>query len=369
MIFSNIVKHLYFYFIVSLIVSCNIKEEPSYSYKHPILFTPQSYICYKTNQAINIDGILSDSEWNSISWTDSFVDIQGALKQNPSLHTQVKMTWDESYFYFGALLQEPHIWATLTERDAIIYHDDDFEIFIDPDSDGHNYLEFEMNAFNTIWDLLMLYPYGLDDRRNYIMNWDIRGIKSAVHINGTINNPTDIDSFWSLEVAIPWDTFRDLKKGEAKPQNGDQWRVNFSRVDWPVSIQDNTYKKKVDKNGKILPENNWVWSPTGFINMHKPETWGYVQFETKPNQLFNSNEDEKIIWALWQIYYQIKECVKNNKTHCLPSMITIPDIEILKYSFEPDISIYKHGFYIHATTPQGKKIILDHKGQLERVNF
>ena len=29
---------------------------------------------------------------------------------------------------------------------------------------------------------------------------------------------------------------------------------------------------------KGRPERNWVWSPQGVIDMHRPERWGYVQF-------------------------------------------------------------------------------------------
>ena len=27
-------------------------------------------------------------------------------------------------------------------------------------------------------------------------------------------------------------------------------------------------------------EDNWVWSPQGFVDMHRPESWGFVQFST-----------------------------------------------------------------------------------------
>ena len=63
------------------------------------------------------------------------------------------MLWDDEYFYFAAELIEDQIWATLTERDSVIFYDNDFEIFIDPDGDSHQYYEFEINALNTVWDL------------------------------------------------------------------------------------------------------------------------------------------------------------------------------------------------------------------------
>ncbi len=339
------------------------KPSSELEYKHPIPFHPKRYICQFIEEPIIIDGKLESKEWASASWTEDFVDIEGSLKSIPSLQTKAKMAWDSQYFYVGAILYDPHIWATLTERDAIMYHDDDFEIFIDPDGDGHNYLEFEMNAFNAIWDLLMLYPYYIDDGRNYLMNYDIRGIKSAVHIEGSINQPDDQDKYWSVEVAIPWQTFEDLMVRGGIPETGDQWRINFSRVDWTMSIEDDRYTK-VKKKNRPLPEANWVWSPIGYINMHKPELWGYVQFEKEAGVQFKEREIEKVKWGLWQIYYQLKECHKSNIT-CRASQVSLPTVDISDYSFEPSIDVSENGFHISV---QGKKeeiLTLNDKGKLE----
>ena len=59
------------------------------------------------------------------------------------------MLWDDKYLYIGAEMEEPHVWATLTKHDSVIFHDNDFELFVDPDGDNHNTTEFEMNALNT----------------------------------------------------------------------------------------------------------------------------------------------------------------------------------------------------------------------------
>src|SRR5262249_23844236 len=61
------------------------------------------------------------------------------------------------------------------------------------------------------------------------------------------------------------------------PKDGDQWRVNFSRVEWEHEIVEGKYRKVKGKD-----EDNWVWSPQGVIDMHRPERWGYVQFSTAP---------------------------------------------------------------------------------------
>ena len=86
----------------------------------------------------------------------------------PRFRTRAKMLWDDEYFYIAAELEEPHVWGTLTQHDSVIFHDNDFEVFIDPDGDNHEYYEIEINALNTEWDLFLTKPYrdgGPADRR------------------------------------------------------------------------------------------------------------------------------------------------------------------------------------------------------------
>ena len=92
--------------------------------------------------------------------------------------------------------------ATLTKHDSVIFHDNDFEIFIDPDGDNHEYYEIEINALNTEWDLFLKKPYrdGGPARQRV---GDPRP-KTAFHVDGTLNNPSDTDASWSVEFAIPW---------------------------------------------------------------------------------------------------------------------------------------------------------------------
>ena len=187
------------------------------------------------------------------------------------------MLWDDRYFYVGAWLEEPHVWGKLTRRDAVIYHDNDFEVFIDPDGDNHLYYELEINALGTEWDLLLIRPYR--DGAPAVNAWDIQGLRTAVHVDGTLNHPSDTDRGWSVEIAIPWDVLQQCAGRPAPPEPGHIWRVNFSRVQWRTSHQDGSYEKVLDPDtGRSLPEDNWVWSPQGLIAMHYPEQWGEVIF-------------------------------------------------------------------------------------------
>lgn len=242
---------------------------------------PRHYVCYRTaatnassSEKMVIDGRLDEAAWKQAPWSDHFVDIEGLLRLPPRLRTRVKMLWDDRALYIAAELEEPDVWGTLKRHDSVIFYDNDFEIFLDPDGDNHRYGEFEMNALNTGWDLFLPKPYkdggGANDA------WEIRGIETAVFVDGSLNDPRDEDRGWFLEVAIPWSALGQLVEGSAPslpPQADDVWRINFSRVEWQHEIVDGEYRKVLGR-----AEDNWVWSPQGVINMHRPETWGYLTF-------------------------------------------------------------------------------------------
>jgi len=373
---------LIFFTLIFLVVlsSCTTTEtlptlpqstnNPLVNYEHSIKFQPEQYVCYKTSTPIKIDGKLEEQDWAAAPATNNFVDIEGNLKPLPFLNTYAKMLWDENYFYIAAYLEEPHIWATLTERDAVIFYDDDFEVFIDPDGDGHNYYEFEMNAFNTVWDLILLKPYRVDNQPKVLNNWEIKGLQSAVYIEGTHNEPSDRDTFWSVEIAFPWSVLKELSAVPVPPKEGNQWRVNFSRVDWTMDTINNQYTKRLRPNSdKPLPENNWVWSPQGRIAMHHPETWGYVQFTDEQvgekNIPFAENKEEKIKWVLWQLHFQQVAYFKKYKRYCSDiAELTPVEVAIPTYSFSPVLENYTGGYQIIVDGLGDNKWKINEKGQL-----
>jgi predicted metalloprotease with PDZ domain len=234
---------------------------------------PKGYVCERATTPISVDGRLDDDAWKVAAWTDVFVDIEGAIRARPRFATRAKMLWDDEFLYIGALLEEPHVWGTLTAHDSVIFEDNDFEIFIDPDGDNHDYYEIEINALNTVWDLMLKKPYR--DGGPAINEWEIAGLKTAVHVDGTLNNPRDSDRSWSVELAIPWKALGEFAHRSTPPKAGDQWRINFSRVEWRHDTAGGKYQKVLKSS-----EDNWVWSPQGAVDMHRPERWGYVQFST-----------------------------------------------------------------------------------------
>ena len=203
---------------------------------------PKQYQCNKTSEIMKMDGKADEASWAAAAWTDHFVDIEGNTKPLPYFKTRVKMLWDDKYMYFFAEMEESHLWATLKERDAVIFHDNDFEIFIDPDHDTFNYYELEFNAFGTLWDLLLTKPY--KDNGQAIDAWDVRDIKYALDLKGTINDPSDVDEGWNIEIAIPWSVLEECAKHNGPPNEGEEWKVNFSRVEWETDIIGGKYVKK-----------------------------------------------------------------------------------------------------------------------------
>lgn len=245
------------------------------------------YRCRRVHQPLVIDGVLTHPGWDELPWTDDFVDITGAQILRPRYRTRAKMAWDDRYFYVGAELQEPHVWGTITEKNAVMFEDNDFEIFIDPDGDGLNYYEFEINALGSIWELSLPKPYG--DGGVPRLGCNIPGLRSAVGVRGSLNDPSDVDEAWTVAVAIPWSGLAEYHAaGACPPRPGAVWRLNFSRVQWRHDVVDGRYVRipphgtpiaeSLNPEEQPHPEDNWVWSAQGAINMHLPLRWGEVEF-------------------------------------------------------------------------------------------
>ena len=323
---------------------------------------PKTYTANKIANPILIDGDESDPAWKNAQWTDLFEDIENNIK--PKYATKVKMLWDETNFYILAKIDEPHVWANLKQRDTIIFYNNDFEVFIDPDGDTFNYYELEINALNTAWDLFLSKPYREND--NVVLNdWNIPGLKSAVKISGTLNNPNDTDEGWVLEMAIPWASYKKSYNENNVPADK-FWRVNFSRVNWQHSLVDGKYERKKDTDGKFLAEYNWVWSPMGVINMHEPEKWGYVYFSSKEEKdTFTIPQDEKVKWELYNLYRAQKEYYQKNKAWAKAlTDLTKETIKVDGKVLKPILENHSSGYNILVKSPfSNQTFIIKEDGQ------
>lgn len=255
------------------------------------------YTAYKISSAPKIDGRLDEAIWKNAPRSNRFVDlISGA---STYLDTRASVLWDDQYLYVGYWIEEPNITATHTQRDALIYQDNDVEFFI-AGADG--YYEFEINSFGTIYEVLFFWldAYGKKGYNNLpefkrdvpgakvfhgvgyrhprgnrigFWKWDMPGLQSAVNVEGSINDDKDKDKGWTVEIAIPWSSLKILADCDGRklpPLPKDVWRMDFSRFN----------KKK----GDINDSGGWAWSSHGVWDSHVPECFTYIHFSDKENK-------------------------------------------------------------------------------------
>jgi len=328
---------------------------------------PRTYVAHYTAETITVDGKMTEVAWHKAKWSKLFIDIEG--QKTPQFETRVKMLWDMDNLYIYADLKEPHVWGTLKQKDTVIFYNNDFEVFIDHDGDTHNYYELEINALNTIWDLYLSKPYR--NGAHVLNNWDIKGLRSAVYVNGTLNDPSDIDKGWMLEIAIPWSFTKGSVEPATVPKN-QFWRINFSRVNWDFDLVDNRYSRKKDDQSNYLPENNWVWSPQGVVNMHEPEHWGYVYFSTDKfaqNTTFTVPQDEYIKWYLYELFRDYRDENKRNVIWKKDGLkLTTKAKLILGKWISPILERNNFGFHIWALSPfTGNKLVIYPDGKFESI--
>lgn len=357
-----------FQFLPLIIYSQKLEKE----FGH-LFIPPQTYVVYQTSEPISIDGKANEPAWSKAGCTAQFIDIEGDLKPKPTYATRLKMLWDKQGLYLFAELEEPDVWAYYQQHDQIVYHENDFEIFIDPDRDSRNYFEFEVNAANTLFDLFLPKPYR--DGGNPLLTWDAEGFKSAVSIDGTLNNPADRDKKWNVELFIPFSSLHAENVKTPVPASGEVWKIDFSRVEWQTQIADGKYiKKKDNKTGKFLNENNWVWSATGEINMHVPERWGMIQFseETigKGWTKFQMPADEELKKLLWLTYYKQSEYKRRTGDFAQSlEQISVPEQVQLDSGIKVslDLKITKSGYLVSLTSGAGAQFRINENGLLEAI--
>lgn len=167
----------------------------------------------------------------------------------PQQGTRVWLACDVDEMRVLIRAEDTHIFATLTERDALLYTEEVVEVFLDPVGDAASYFEIEVNPLNAVLDLVLR-----RNRSGYRKDfaWQCEGLRTHVR-----REP----AAWTAELAIP---FRSLAAEPARP--GDKWRANFTRIDRPIGI----------------PRELTAWSPTGLANFHVPERFGVIEFTLPP---------------------------------------------------------------------------------------
>ena len=252
------------------------------------------YTAFRIHEPIQIDGRLDEPAWQRAPRSPRFVDI---LSGQPARHdTRAAIVWDDRNLYLAYRVEEPFVHAKFTTNNSPIYYDNDVEFFI---AGRDAYYEFEINAYNTTYEVFFIWedayerggfaaapefaranlkPFnGVDfkthprGQRLGQFDWHFPGKQTAVFIDGTVNDDTDRDRGWTVELAFPWPGLQWLAKADGRalpPKEGDEWRMDFSRF--------NTYKEALPAKDSA----GWVWTRHGIWDSHVPECFAIVRFTT-----------------------------------------------------------------------------------------
>lgn len=224
--------------------------------------------CLQTRDAPVIDGRGDDPAWERAVRVD-LVDV-AHLDRTPHAHaTSARLLWDHEALYVLFEASDPDVWSSLSNRDDPLYNEEVVELFIDPDGDGLNYVEIEINPVGTVFDLLV--TKSLRQGGRGLPEWN-PALNAAVSTQGTLNDPSDTDLSWTAEIALPWSTLRsDLLDVPGTmplpPQIGDRWRLNLYRYE------------RIRTNGVATGVIEYsAWSPVGRIDFHAPDRFGVIVF-------------------------------------------------------------------------------------------
>jgi len=257
------------------------------------------YTALRTAGKITVDGKLDEPSWQKVPRTKRFVDL---IHGTETIHdTRTAIMWDDEYLYVGFWVEEPMVRAHFTRRDSPIYQENDVEFFI---AGKDAYYEFEINATNTIYEVFFIWEEayergGFDAERLFrrdlagvavtsfngvgfrnhprgmrrgSWSWDWPGLKTAVFVDGSLNNDGDRDRGWTVELAFPWKGMEWQARSDNRslpPRDGDVWRMNMMRF--------NRYKEAAPARDS----GGWAWSYHGVWDSHIPECFPYVTFSTE----------------------------------------------------------------------------------------
>ena len=291
----------------------------STNYRIPVpavAFQPPIHVCRFTDKPFSLDGNLEKEFWRNIPFTSDFVDMEGPGRPRPRFRTRVKLAWDKENLYVGALLEGDEIWAEQTVQDAVIAEDNYFGFYIDPDADTQAYFAYGTNALHADWKQLL--NKTCRDKGEPVKEAEFSQVRSAVFIDGKLNQPGSNNHSWSVEVVIPFGALQDCGVKNNPPLPGEYYRINCIRSHWKVDIAGGGFKRRQDRNtGTLLPADRWVWAPTGVDDIHYPELWAFLFFSDVPKSArdFSIPEDELRKWELRQLYYAEHAYFDGNKSY------------------------------------------------------
>jgi hypothetical protein len=209
-----------------------------------------------------IDGRGDDAAWRDAPSTGAFVNVRtGAAAPGVDPQGEARLRWDDANLYALLTITSRHLEGGFAEGsvDPHLWEHECVELMLDPDGEGDNrdYYEVQVSPQGLVFDSRFdeeNLPRGGPDGPFGHQAWSV-GEAVRVTVAGTIDDDTDADTGYTVELRIPFSRFT---HGAEPPTVGSSWRANF-------------YAMK--HNGGV------AWSPIlGLGNFHHAARFGRLHF-------------------------------------------------------------------------------------------
>ena len=252
--------------LLALLASVAVAGEPEAP--PPVLPDLPTYDCHQAAQPPVLDGLLDDPCWAGIPAIRLCRCISGT---GATQATTVKVIWHGDYLYTAWRVREFDVQDHNQNRNDSVFGEACVEHFLQapggfpPQGDSPNrYCEVDLSPTGVIWDGRVDNPYGFPPDYTKGLKlvvdpaWDPPDIKCASKLYGTLNDPSDTDHGWTMEVQIPLAG----PPGGKTPEIGEVWRMNLYRI-----------------HGWTKPDQELqAWSVVGIGNFHVPQRFGMLRF-------------------------------------------------------------------------------------------
>ena len=183
---------------------------------------PPEYVVHRAAGPLVIDGLLAERAWDRAEKAGPFV---RSLDGKPcTAATEARLLWDDENLYVAFLAEDPNVAGEFFKDDEKLYTSNVVEIFLNPSGEAaRGYDEIEVAPTNALFDA----SFVGGPRQGMDLSWSSRA-RHAVHVDGTLNDPRDLDRGWTVELAIPFAALTGMPK--PRPARGDRWKFNLYRL-------------------------------------------------------------------------------------------------------------------------------------------
>lgn len=221
------------------------------------IFRQQPSIRVKKTMDFQISGDGAAKAWKKAKWI-RLSQIKG--KYAYKYGTKVKVLYSDVGLYFLFSSEDKILTASIKADFKQLWKEDVVEIFLEPDKNIPDYLEFELSPLNFMLPLLVLNSRSKNTIRITLQgNEGSNQIRHKTSVEGGERTSGASIKKWKAEIFIPYKLMKNLNN--LPPAPGIKWKINLYRIDYDFG-----------------ETKWWAWQPIN-KSFHEPENFGTLIFE------------------------------------------------------------------------------------------